>query len=529
MRILTWILLFSTSIVYAQQTSWINQGWQALVKDDDVKAIQYFNQALEESIHEKNTYNQANAYLHLGIASYGRSLSTGLHYAQQAHQLFQQVEDSQRLMALEGEGKCLQLFATLKAREGKTTEAITLGHQALTFFHPNSDTTGYRALIHHMLGSLHKKLNHPDSARFYLQQALNDRIQRNDKVYLPTSYNAMADLYLEEGHLTKALASNQEALHLAQQTQNRQAEVSTWLTRVRWAIAAHQPLDSIRIILRQAKKIASTLTDQFFLLRCMETELEVHLNLNQLNEALASSQQIIHLKDSMRDYDKERLTQLLEVQFDVKQTEQKLELIQKENQFRKYTNYSLLAGIGLVLLFASIIIWFYKKVHTQQRDLIKVKQDLLDSNLVQQQLSEQTLRNEIEYRESQLSAITIQMLQKNKLLEEIQDNLNSGDTSITSLNKVIHKNSVQEQEWDDFNKSFERVNKNFYSRIKQQYPDISPNELKICALIKMNLSIKEMAGILNITADSVKTARYRLRKKLNLQTEDNLTEFITQL
>ena len=79
------------------------------------------------------------------------------------------------------------------------------------------------------------------------------------------------------------------------------------------------------------------------------------------------------------------------------------------------------------------------------------------------------------------------------------------------------------------NTSFESINKNFYARLKQAYPDISPNDLKISALIKMGLSIKEMADILNISADSVKTARYRLRKKLQLNTEDNLTDFILNL
>ena len=98
-----------------------------------------------------------------------------------------------------------------------------------------------------------------------------------------------------------------------------------------------------------------------------------------------------------------------------------------------------------------------------------------------------------------------------------------------TLNKIINKGLNHDKEWTDFNTSFESINKNFYTRLKQAYPDISPNDLKICALIKMNLSIKEMAGILNISPDSVKTARYRLRKKLQLNTEDNLTDFILNL
>lgn len=76
---------------------------------------------------------------------------------------------------------------------------------------------------------------------------------------------------------------------------------------------------------------------------------------------------------------------------------------------------------------------------------------------------------------------------------------------------------------------FESINKNFYAKIKAAFPEVSANDLKICALIKLNLSIKEMAGILNISPDSVKTARYRLRKKLQLVTEENLAEFIKNI
>ncbi len=65
--------------------------------------------------------------------------------------------------------------------------------------------------------------------------------------------------------------------------------------------------------------------------------------------------------------------------------------------------------------------------------------------------------------------------------------------------------------------------------LKDRYPDLTPNEMRLSALVKLNLTIKEMAAILGISPDSVKTARYRLRKKLELNTEENLTDFMLQL
>ena len=141
------------------------------------------------------------------------------------------------------------------------------------------------------------------------------------------------------------------------------------------------------------------------------------------------------------------------------------------------------------------------------------------------------MRQQIEYKESQLSAMTLQMLQKNELMQEFKARVEEDKTmeKDQKLSKIISKGLNQDQEWSDFNTYFEGINQHFYMRLKQAYPSISPNDLKICALIKLNLSIKEMAAILNISPDSVKTARYRLRKKLELNTEDNLTEFILSL
>lgn len=145
----------------------------------------------------------------------------------------------------------------------------------------------------------------------------------------------------------------------------------------------------------------------------------------------------------------------------------------------------------------------------------------------QKLLKEQQFQNDIEHKESQLSAITIQMVEKNELLDEIKSILNKKEpSSEAELKKLINKYTIQDNNWKDFDHYFESVNKNFYTRLKQKYPEISSNDLKICALIKLNLSIKEMATILNISPDSVKTARHRLRKKLQLSTEENLTDFI---
>lgn len=516
-------LFLATNNVFAQEQTALQKGWHYLIQDDDTLAMHFFHQALNEAIDSKNELDQANAFLYLGFASYGSSLHQGLHFAQEALLRFDKLHSSY------GRARVLQLLATIKTREGNIKEAEQLAQQALANLPSKQDTTFTRGLALNLLGFLKEKQQQSDSSDFYYQEAFRFRLKEKDSLYLGASCIQMGKLADKRKQYTLADSFFYRALFLAQQVSNKQAQVNALL-----ALATHfsgrSEVQADRSYLQQAKLIAQTLNDKSFLLRCLTMEKEMLEHEQQYKEAFLINETTLQLKDSMKNLEEERLTRMLTIQYDVQETERKLLLIQKEHHITKLTNYILLGSVVFVLILSLVGFFVYRKHHKQQQALIETQQALLQAGEEQKKLREQTLQNEIEFKESQLSAITIQMLQKNQLLEEIQDKLETkeGDLGL-GIRKVIHKNQVQEQEWEDFEKSFERVNRNFYTRIKQQYPDISANELKICALIKMNLSTKEMAGIMAITPESVKTARYRLRKKLQLQTEDNLNSFIMNL
>ena len=80
-----------------------------------------------------------------------------------------------------------------------------------------------------------------------------------------------------------------------------------------------------------------------------------------------------------------------------------------------------------------------------------------------------------------------------------------------------------------FEANFERVHDDFFQELKTYFPDLTSKELRLCALVKMNLTNKEIAPILNISLRGVETARYRLRKRLSLDHEENMVEFLEKL
>ena len=519
----------SAQTAVAQPSALIQQGWAALIKDNDTLAVQCFELAYEQALKKKDLENSANALLHLGISYYGVSTSKGLEYCAAAMTEFKKLEGTAPEKALKGRSRCLQLLSTIYGRQGKFKDVVRLSHEALPGF-PEKDSSGYRGLIFASLAKAYEKLGQQDSSDYYYILGLSEQKSARNFAYMPSAYCNVANLELKNNNAGKSKGLYLRALVIADSTGNQQARVSSLLGLGKWQ-KKFGSKDSTMILFLQAKEIASFLNDRSYYLKTLQELFTLKKEDKDYASALIYQEEINLVRDSMYSYDKQKLAKSLEVQFNVAEKDRKLTLLQKEKDIALLSNYLLGACIVFIVLFAFFIIFFLRRTNARDKLLLQTKEALVSALEEQKKIREHYLQNELEFKESQLSSIALQMMQKNNLLQELREKLeeNSKIAEDQDLKKILGKSLNQDKDWTDFNSSFESLNKNFYARLKELYPDISQNDLKLCALIKLNLSIKEMAGILNISPDSVKTARYRLRKKLQLATEDNLTGFILKL
>jgi DNA-binding CsgD family transcriptional regulator len=127
------------------------------------------------------------------------------------------------------------------------------------------------------------------------------------------------------------------------------------------------------------------------------------------------------------------------------------------------------------------------------------------------------------------------LVQKGEILLTIQEALNQileKSTNPTVKKEVQHLlnllnfDSKLDEDWEQFAFHFDQVHVNFLKRLRDQFPQLSSNDYKLCAYLRMNLSTKEIAPLMNISVRGVEASRYRLRKKLNLPNDVNLTDFI---
>lgn len=136
---------------------------------------------------------------------------------------------------------------------------------------------------------------------------------------------------------------------------------------------------------------------------------------------------------------------------------------------------------------------------------------------------------EVENKNRELSNAALNLIRKNEVLQRLRDDLllAKGDPrSLQQLARLIDRHLEGDHDWELFEESFNRVHDQFFKRLMQEFSDLTPGDMRLAAYLKMNLSSKEIAPLLNISVRGVENKRYRLRKKLNLPEDANLTEFI---
>ncbi|MGB3465099.1 MAG: triple tyrosine motif-containing protein [Cyclobacteriaceae bacterium] len=151
------------------------------------------------------------------------------------------------------------------------------------------------------------------------------------------------------------------------------------------------------------------------------------------------------------------------------------------------------------------------------------------------QLKNEKLLSEIRYKNSELASNTMHILNKNEFINGIKSTLAgvakkstnaTVKNQIKSIVKKIEKNIEADDDWQNFQIHFDRVHGDFSTRLKNEFPTLSPQDAKLSAYLRLNLSTKEIANLLNISVRGVEIARYRLRKKLGLERNQNLVEYL---
>jgi len=251
-----------------------------------------------------------------------------------------------------------------------------------------------------------------------------------------------------------------------------------------------------------------------------KTLADIYQEQGQYEKALMNFKEYKALHDSI--FQEEKSNQVLELQtlYETAEKEKNIQELEAQAEIDRLNRNYLMGGIGLLIVLFSIIL---------NREMQRRKKARQLANAEQARLQDQ-----IDFKNRELTSQALNLARKNEMLQEIKNDLESirkkaEEESAGDMKGVFQKINFDKQidkNWEQFTQTFTQTNSSFIQSLTSNYPDLTKNDLRLAALLRMNLSTKDIATILNISDDGVKKARYRLRKKLNLDTSESLDALV---
>lgn len=409
--------------------------------------------------------------------------------------LYQSLELSEALKYDKGKAMALALLGSIAEKESHFKEALSFQKESYDLFEKINDSVGMAISLENM-GSVHEDLESYDVAFEYFQQAQEMASQGSSDILI-NIINNLGDAKRKSGSLEEALHYTQEALELAKETHN-----------------THQEESALKDMARAYAEMG-----------------QYDLAFQFMNDHALVNEKEIERKNAEQ-------VSTLQVLYGVKEKEAEVDLLNKENELSQVRQtVLLLLSIFIVL---ALLGWFvyFKKKKQQETNISRYKQKLLQTELDKKTAEEASLQREIEFKLSALTNYSLHLAHKNKMLSDVSRTL----TNLKDRNQAMVKPKLEElvkeidfdlskdKEWVEFTRYFEQIHPRFFQNLNAKAnEELSPAELRLCMLLRLNLSSKEMASILRITPDSVRIARYRMRKKLPLETKEDLQTFLVNL
>ncbi|OJJ23323.1 hypothetical protein BKI52_02900 [marine bacterium AO1-C] len=358
-------------------------------------------------------------------------------------------------------------------------------------------------------------------------------IKRRESIALSN----IGDTYESEKSYEKALEYYQQSLKIDRELKKDPYGMAITLRSIGSVHIKMRNFDKVEKVLLEALKIAKDLGSKDTEQEVYDTYSEFYEAKNDHENALKYYKKHVALKDSIFDTDKSGQIAEMQTKYETAKKDKELALQQKsiaekdkeisDNRVRQRT---ILIGMLLLVSAAFFIV-------SRQRLRNRKNKEIFETNekLIQEQLK--NAEQDLKFKNKELTTYALHIIQKNNILTELKDSIQEavGEMSREEskrLNKLIHLINYSfnlDRDWKDFKIAFEQVHEGFFEKLQKHYPTISPSEIRLCALLRLNFASKEIAAIMGISPDSVKVARYRLRKKLELSRNDSLVDFIRNI
>jgi len=450
----------------------------------------------------------------------------------------------------------------------------------------------YKSIILNNIGLVYSKLGNTTHELEYLEKSLKIREQQNNRPGMATCYQNLGTVYEKQKDYDHALELYEKALEIREDLGNEGhiAEVIMNIgilnsNMLKYDVAEQKLKASIDIFKRQGDmhflsyayqslanlylkmnkpddaypniisgieltKETGNMSHQASLLSKLS---EYYTKKNNHKKALETQKKQIVLKDSIFNSELTDKIANLQTLYEIDKMEKENEFLKSEAVSRKKTQIILFVVIASLLIL-SVLLFFmfrYKQKSLHNSKSLYKEQKKFNKLAIKSKESEKLHLEELVYAEKKINSLqqdkiqnknrelstnTLHSINNNKILSEIKKDITQiskeeypDNTSLKKIIDLIDGNIVLDQDWDQFKKHFEEVHKGFFQNLTAKHPTLTNNELKLCAYLKIGMSTKEIARIMIVTIAAIKKNRQRLRKKLNIETEEDLMDFFNKV
>jgi len=434
------------------------------------------------------------------------------------------------------------MLSRIYQRSENYREAFVYLEESNQLYEEQNDRIGL-ANVYADLGHVHEKLGDYDSAIFYQERALESFRIARDTAGLAMIYDNIGSIQEDQAAYALAIRNFFQAYQLNQAIRST-SNVIINLNNLGDIHRKTGRMDSALFYTRQALEMAKANRLDYQVKSAYRDLSKLYQDINNADSAYYYLNLSYELTDAL--FSRQIAEEIARSQaiYDLQQKQQRITLLERsESTNRKLAILGWAGALGIII-FGGIIFRQQQQKSKKSRQLLEAEAELTRIELENAHLSERTLKTELEnkqLREIQLSQelemksksltkSTLHMIQKNEFLHLMRSKLkNLKKVDDPEVKKVIKRlirsidiNSNVDDDWKEFETVFAQVHSSFYEKLKESYPDLSPTETRLCAMIRLNLHSKDIATIMGISNDSLRTARYRLRKRLKISKGDNL-------
>ena len=401
------------------------------------------------------------------------------------------------------------------------------------------------------IGSIYRQQGFEDKSLQYHLKSLKIKEEIGDKRGLFSSYQNLGVSYYTKGSYDKTLSYYLKSLNIAEEMDDKHGIATTYLNisalNIRLAdstaINETQRIEYLKKAIKnsfRSYKLAKEIGSLPLVSEACNSLMNTYSKLGNYKRAIEFSEIYIISKDSLFDKTKTKELAKIEAKYEY-QKQAEIDSIAHDNEI-KIKDQVLLREkevskmkiitfviIGSIILIVTLLIIYLQRGRIKKNKMISQQEkELTNVNLKNKELENKNLLSELEYKHKEVVNFALHIAEKNEFLENLQKTLNASNDQIDpkTLKKLIAQNLSTEKDREEFNANIESLNDSFFLILGEKFPKLTKNDKRLCALLRLNLSSKEIASIQNISPNSVDVNRYRLRKKLDITTDKDLSDFL---